>query len=116
MELWTAYKIIEEQDNLQDIHEGQFQNDSQTGRVDSKSILRVGPKAPRVSPWGDEIERMPICSNMDAMRDSHTSKISQNEKDIPYDITYIWKLKYGMNEPMTKQKQTHRQKKQTCGS
>ena len=28
------------------------------------------------------------------------SKVSQKEKNIPYDITYIWKLKYGTNEPI----------------
>ena len=34
------------------------------------------------------------------------SEISQSEKDIPYDFTYIWNLK-GQNK-QTKQKQTHR--------
>ena len=33
---------------------------------------------------------------------------SERERQIPYDITYTWNLKYGMNEPSMKQKQTHR--------
>ena len=31
------------------------------------------------------------------------------------DITYMWNLKCGTNDPMTKQKQTHRYREQTCG-
>ena len=27
----------------------------------------------------------------------------------------MWNLKYGTNEPFTKQKQTHRHREQTCG-
>jgi len=38
---------------------------------------------------------------------------SEREGKTPYDITYMWNLKYGTNEPSTKQKQTHRE--QTCG-
>ena len=38
-----------------------------------------------------------ICSNMDGPRDSHT-KVSKLEKQIIYDITYIWNLKYDTNE------------------
>ena len=34
---------------------------------------------------------------MDASRDSHTK--SEREKQIPYDITYTWNLKYGTNDP-----------------
>ena len=42
-----------------------------------------------------------ICSNMDATRDYHT-KWSKSERDrqIPYDITYVWNLKYDTNEPV----------------
>ena len=43
------------------------------------------------------------------------SEISQKERQIPYDITYIWNIKYGTNEPIYKQKQTHRPREQTCG-
>ena len=42
-----------------------------------------------------------ICSNMDGPRDylDYLSKVSQTEKDkIPYDITYMWNLKYDINE------------------
>ena len=36
---------------------------------------------------------------MDATRDYHT-KLSESERErqIPYDITYIWNLKYDTNE------------------
>ena len=57
-----------------------------------------------------------ICSNMEATRDSHTKwSKSERERQIPYDITYTWNLKYGTDEPTTGQKQTHRCGEQTCG-
>ena len=28
------------------------------------------------------------------------SEVGQKEKDIPYDITYMWNLKYDTNEPI----------------
>ena len=38
---------------------------------------------------------------MDATRDSHTKwSKSERERQIPYDITYIWNLIYGTNEPI----------------
>ena len=41
-----------------------------------------------------------ICNNMDASRDSHTKwSKSERESQMPYDITYIWNLIYGTNEP-----------------
>ena len=40
-----------------------------------------------------------ICSNMDATRDYHTNW-SKSERQIPYDITYMWNLKYDTNEPI----------------
>ena len=44
-----------------------------------------------------------ICSNMDATRDSHTKwSKSERERQILYDITYMWNLKYGTNEPICK--------------
>ena len=43
-------------------------------------------------------ERNAICSNMDATRDYHTK--SERERQIPYDITYMWNLKYDTNEPI----------------
>ena len=40
-----------------------------------------------------------IYSNMDGPRDYHTKwSNSEREKQIPFDITYIWNLKYGINE------------------
>ena len=38
-----------------------------------------------------------ICSNVDETRDYHT-KWSKSEKEISYDITYMWNLKYDTNE------------------
>ena len=46
-----------------------------------------------------------ICSNMDATRDYHTKwSKSERERQIPYDITYMWNLKYATNEPIYKTK------------
>ena len=44
-----------------------------------------------------------ICSNMDGPKDYHT-KWSQKEGQIPYDITYMWNLKYNTNEHISKKK------------
>ena len=42
-----------------------------------------------------------ICSNMDETRDYHTKwSKSEEERQIPYDITYMWNLKYDTNEPI----------------
>ena len=56
-----------------------------------------------------------ICSNMDGTRDSHTvwSK-SERERQIPYDIIYIWNLIYGTNEPVHRN-ENHGLREQTCG-
>ena len=44
-----------------------------------------------------------VCSNIDAMRVSHTKwGKSEKERQIPYDNTYMWNLKYCTNEPMYK--------------
>ena len=44
-----------------------------------------------------------ICSNMDATRDYHAKwSKSEREKQIPNDITYMWNLKCGINEPIYK--------------
>ena len=38
---------------------------------------------------------------MDATRDYHTKwSKSKTERQIPYDITYMWNLKYNTNEPI----------------
>ena len=40
-----------------------------------------------------------ICSNMDATRDYHTKwSKSERERQTPYDITYVWNLKYDTTE------------------
>ena len=40
-----------------------------------------------------------ICSNIDRPRDYHTKQSkSERERQIPYDITYIWNLKYDTKE------------------
>ena len=42
-----------------------------------------------------------ICSNMDGPRGYHTKwSKSDRERQIPYDITYLWNLKYDTNEPI----------------
>ena len=44
-----------------------------------------------------------ICSHMVATRDYHTKRSkSERERQIPYDITYMWNLKYGTNETIYK--------------
>ena len=44
-----------------------------------------------------------ICSNMDATRDSHTKWSNpERERRITYDITHMWNLKYGTDEPICK--------------
>ena len=40
-----------------------------------------------------------ICSNMDGPRDCHTEwNNSDPERQISYDITYMWNFKKGTNE------------------
>ena len=41
-----------------------------------------------------------ICSIIDAAGDYHTK--SNMERQIQYDITYMWNLKHGTNEPVYK--------------
>ena len=38
-----------------------------------------------------------ISSNMDGPRDYHT-EWSKSDRETPYDITYMWTLKYDTNE------------------
>ena len=52
---------------------------------------------------------------MDETRVSHTKRNkSERERQIPYDITYIWNLVYGTNEPFHR-KENHGLAEQTCG-
>lgn len=39
---------------------------------------------------------------------------SERERQTLYDITYIWNLIYGINEPFNR-KETHGLREQTCG-
>ena len=44
-----------------------------------------------------------ICSNEDEIRGYHTKgNESERERQLPYDITYTWNLKYSTNEPISK--------------
>ena len=43
------------------------------------------------------------------------NEVSQREKDKYHDITYMWNLKYGINDPIHKTKTGHRHGKQICG-
>ena len=38
-----------------------------------------------------------FCSNMDGPSNYHTKQVDR-ERQIPYDISYMWKLKYDTNE------------------
>ena len=40
--------------------------------------------------------------------------MSEREKQIPHDFTYIWNLIHGANEPFHR-KETHELGEQTCG-
>ena len=56
-----------------------------------------------------------ICSNMNATRDSHTEwSKSKRERQISYDITFMWNLKYGTNDPICKTETDHRHPDHTC--
>ena len=56
-----------------------------------------------------------ICTNMVGPRGYQTKwSQSDRERQILYDVTYMWNLKNNTNE-YTKQKQTHRLRKQTYG-
>ena len=42
-----------------------------------------------------------ICSNMDGFRDYTLREVCQTEKrQVPYDISYMWNLKYDTEEPI----------------
>ena len=53
-----------------------------------------------------------ICSNMDGSRNYHT-KWQKAERQILYEITYVWNLKYDTNELIYKTKTTSKHGKQT---
>ena len=41
---------------------------------------------------------------------------SERERQIPYDITYLWNLKYDTDDPIYKKETDHSQGEQPCGS
>ena len=43
-----------------------------------------------------------FCNNMDGPRRYTMWNKSDRERQIPYDITYMWNLKYDTNEPTYK--------------
>ena len=43
------------------------------------------------------------------------SAMTERERQIPYDITYMWNLNNNINSLITKQIQTNRHKQQTHG-
>jgi len=50
-------------------------------------------------------EIMPFGSYMDGARDDHTQQSkSERERQISYDITYTWSLKYNTNQHIYKTK------------
>ena len=42
--------------------------------------------------------------------------LKERERQIPYDITYMWNLKYGTNEHICENRNRLRHREQTCGS
>ena len=53
---------------------------------------------------------------MDEPRDDHAKwSRSERERQIPYDITYMWNLKYDTNERIYETKNSHKYREQTCG-
>ena len=58
-----------------------------------------------------------ICSNMCTPRDYHTKwSKSDRERQISYGIAYMWNLKKMIQMNLfTRQKETHRHRKQTYG-
>ena len=47
-------------------------------------------------------EIMPFAATWMQLEIITVSEISQKEKKIPYDISYMWNLKYGTNDPAYK--------------
>ena len=70
-------------------------------------------------PWIWDCLVLTACAEwkwaFNGIRDSHIEwSKSERERQIPYDITYIWNLIYGTDEPFHR-KEIHGLGKQTCG-
>ena len=52
---------------------------------------------------------------MDATKDSHTNEASQKERQIPYNITYMWNLNYDTNEPIYRTETDSETQRTDCG-
>ena len=77
------------------------------GRTDKEDVVQVPTGLP-LSHYKKE-QSNAICSNVDAQRVSQLSEVKpEKERQIPYDITYMWNLNYGTTEPICKTDQTHR--------
>ena len=62
--------------------------------MDTENVVHIYNGALSHKKWNNA-----ICSNMNATRNYHTKwSTSERERQIPYDITYMWNLKYVMNE------------------
>ena len=60
-------------------------------------------------------EAMPFIATWMDLENVILSEVSQTEREILYDIPYMWNLKRNDTNELTKQKETHRLRKQTYG-
>ena len=57
-----------------------------------------------------------LGSNMDETRGYHTKwSKSERERQLSYDIRYMWNLKYVINEPIYRKKKTQQHREKPCG-
>ena len=64
------------------------------GKEDVAHIYKAIKKNPRKE------QNNAHCSNMDGSRDYYTQWSQKEKRQIPYDITYMWNLKYYADEPI----------------
>ena len=79
------------------------------GRMDQKDVVHIYSEILLSN------KNNAICSNMGGTRDSHIER-SKSEREIqtPYNITYMWSLKYGTNDLATKQKRSWTCRTDSC--
>ena len=53
---------------------------------------------------------------MDGPRDHHTEWSQSERERQAYDVTHMWNLEHDTTNMSMKQKQTHRQREETCGA